>query len=113
MAQSVHNFFTTVYMSDVPRCINTISRHERKTEYKARILKLNPISNPKFYRLGLEDFCLGFSVSPANVIILTSTLSISHSFPLLSIPFQQRDLLMMILDIATSAWLIAFCHKDI
>ena len=60
----------------------------------------------------------------ANVIILTSTLSIFHSFPATyhlallmvcilhsSLDMHDALLTMMISDIATSAWLIDFCHK--
>ena len=61
-----------------------------------------------------------------NVIILTSTLSIFHSFPatyhlalfMVCIFHSSLDIhdavhAMMISDITTSAWLIDFCHKAI
>ena len=61
-----------------------------------------------------------------NVMILTSTLSIFHSFPatyhlalLMACIFHSSlDMhgavhTMIISDIATSAWLIDFCHKAI
>ena len=71
----------------------------------------------------------GGSLQPGymtNVMILTSTLSIFHSFPatyhlaLLMVCIFHSSLDMhdavhtvMILDITTSAWLIDFCHKAI
>ena len=61
-----------------------------------------------------------------NVMILTSTLSIFHSFPATyhlallivcifhsSLDMHDAVYTMMISDIATSAWLIDFCHKAI
>ena len=61
-----------------------------------------------------------------NVMILTSTLSIFHSFPATyhlalllvftfhsSLDMHNAAQTMMISDIATSAWLIDFCHKAI
>ena len=59
-------------------------------------------------------------------MILTSTLSIFHSFPATyhlallmvctfhsSLDMHDAAHTMMISDIATSAWLIDFCHKAI
>ena len=61
-----------------------------------------------------------------NVMILTSTLSIFHTFPATyhlallmvctfhsSLDMHDAAHAMMISDIATSAWLIDFCHKAI
>ena len=61
-----------------------------------------------------------------NVMILTSTLSICHSFPATYHPallmvcifhssLDMHDAVhtMMISDITTSAWLIDFCHKAV
>ena len=61
-----------------------------------------------------------------NVMILTSTLSIFHTFPATyhlallmvctfhnSLDMHNAAHTMMISDIATSAWLIDFCHKAI
>ena len=61
-----------------------------------------------------------------KVMILTSTLSISHSFPATyhlallmvctfhsSLDMHDAAHTMRISDIATSAWLIDFCHKAI
>ena len=61
-----------------------------------------------------------------NVMNLTSTLSIFHSFPATyhlallmvctfrsSLDMHDAAHTMMISDIATSAWLIDFCHKAI
>ena len=61
-----------------------------------------------------------------NVMILISTLSIFHTFPATyhpallmvctfhsSLDMQNAAHTMMISDIATSAWLIDFCHKAI
>ena len=61
-----------------------------------------------------------------NVMILTSTLSIFHTFPATyhlallmmctfhsSLDMHDAAHTMMISDIATSAWLIDFCHKAI
>ena len=61
-----------------------------------------------------------------NVMILISTLSIFHTFPATyhlallmvctfhsSLDMHDAAHTMMISDIATSAWLIDFCHKAI
>ena len=71
----------------------------------------------------------GISFQPGymiNAMILTSTLSISHSFPATyhlallmmctfhsSLDMHDAAHTMRISDIATSAWLIDFCHKAI